>query len=91
MKKQPNKNRALVLNALHGSKRYLLLAAVEVILAILTLYCTSYVTSYALDYVLLGDDPSLPGWLFRFLTAHSSITKTFWFCALMFFVFTVLN
>ncbi len=91
MKKQPNQNRALVLHALKGSKRYLFYAAIEVILAILALYCTSYVTSYALDYVLLGDDPSLPAWLFRFLVAHSGVTKTYWFCGLMFFLFTVLN
>ena len=91
MKKQPNKNRALVLNSLHGAKRYLLLAGVEVVLAILMLYCTSYVTSYALDYVLLGDDPSLPNRLFTWLKAHESFAKTFWFCGLMFFVFTVGN
>ena len=91
MKKRSDQNRALVMDALRGSKWRLLLAAVEVILAILALYCTSYVTSYALDYVLLGEDPSLPDWLFSFLTAHSDVTKTFWFCALMLILFTVLN
>ncbi|MBR3271213.1 MAG: ABC transporter ATP-binding protein, partial [Clostridia bacterium] len=91
MKKQPNRNRALVMDSLHGYKRYLLLAAVEVLIATLMLYLTSYVTSFALDYVLLGDDPSLPKWLFDFLVAHSDVTKTYWFCGLLFFVFTVLN
>lgn len=91
MQRKPNRNRALVLQCLRGSKRYLVLAAFEVVLAILMLYLTSYVTSYALDYVLLGDDPSLPKWLFDFLTRRSEVTKTYWFCGLMFFVFTVLN
>ena len=79
------------MDSLHGYKRYLLLAAVEVLIATLMLYLTSYVTSFALDYVLLGDDPSLPKWLFDFLVAHSDVTKTYWFCGLLFFLFTVLN
>ena len=79
------------MDSLRGSKRYLVLAAVEVLIATLMLYLTSYVTSFALDYVLLGDDPSLPKWLFDFLVAHSDVTKTYWFCGLLFFVFTVLN
>ena len=92
MEKTKKKNEwKLVFDSLRGVRWYLVLGAVEVILAVLTLYCTSYATSYALDYVLLGDDPSLPAWLFNFLAAHSSVTRTYWFCGLMLLIFTVLN
>lgn len=89
--RQNRLNLALFLRALKGSKRYLLIAAVEVVLAIIALYLSSFVTSYALDYVLLGEDPSLPGPLFQWILSLGEIAESFWFCGLAFLLFTVLN
>lgn len=92
IKNQTNKqNRALFLTALRGSKRYLLIAAIEVILAVIALYCSSFVTSYALDYVLLGLDPSLPAWLFDRILSLGELATSFWACGVAFLLFTVLN
>lgn len=89
--RQNRLNLALFLRSLKGSKRHLLIAAVEVILAIIALYLSSFVTSYALDYVLLGEDPSLPASLFQWILGFGEIAESFWFCGIAFLLFTVLN
>lgn len=94
MKKQnSNKksNQKLFLKALKGSKRYLILGAVEVVLAVIALYLSSFVTSYTLDYVLLGMDPSLPDRLFERILSLGDVATSFWACGLAFLLFTVLN
>ena len=81
----------LFLPALKRTGGYFTLGALEVVLAIVALYCSSIVTSYTLDYVLLGQDPSIPDFLFRFLESLGPIAKSYWLCGLLFFVFTALN
>lgn len=81
----------LFLPALKRTSGYFTLGALEVVLAIVALYCSSIVTSYTLDYVLLGQDPSIPDFLFRFLESLGPIAKSYWLCGLLFFVFTALN
>ena len=77
--------------ALKSTSGYFILGAIEVVLAIVTLYCASIVTSYTLDYVLLGQDPSIPAFLFRFLESLGPIGKSYWLCGLFFVLFTALN
>ena len=81
----------LFLPALKRTGGFFVLGALEVVLAIVSLYCASIVTSYALDYVLLGQDPSIPDFLFRYLESLGPIGKSYWLCGLLFFVFTALN
>lgn len=68
-----------------------MLGAIEVVLAIFTLYFASIVTSYTLDYVLLDQNPSIPAFLFRFLQSLGPLGRSYWLCGLFFFFFTVLN
>ena len=89
MKKQRFK--PLFLPSLKGTGGYFFLSAFEVILGIVALYCSSVVTSYTLDYVLLGQDPSLPAWLFNWLRSLGPIGKSYWLCGAFFLLFTVLN
>ena len=81
----------LFLPALKSTGMYFVLGAIEVVLAIVTLYCASIVTSYTLDYVLLGQNPSIPDFLFRFMESLGPVGKSYWLCGLLFFLFTVLN
>ena len=81
----------LFIPALKSTGGYFALGAIEVVLAIVSLYCASIVTSYTLDYVLLKQNPSIPAFLFRFLESLGPIAKNYWICGLFFFVFTVLN
>ncbi len=74
-----------------GAGGYFLLACFEVVFAIFALYCSSVVTSYALDWVLLGQDPSLPAWLFDWLRSLGPVARSYWICGLFFFLFTALN
>ncbi|MBQ1821506.1 MAG: ABC transporter ATP-binding protein [Clostridia bacterium] len=68
-----------------------MLSSIEVILGIVALYCSSIVTSYTLDWVLLGQDPSLPAWLFDWLKSLGPIGRNYWLCGAFFLLFTVLN
>lgn len=77
--------------ALKGARRYFLISAIEVVLGIAALYCSSIVTSYTLDWVLLGQDPSLPAWLFERLRSLGPVARSYWLCGLFFLLFTVLN
>ncbi len=81
----------LFLPALKGAGGYFILSGVEVILGIVMLYCSSVVTSYTLDWVLLGQDPSLPAWLFDWLKSLGPAARSYWVCGLAFFLFTALN
>lgn len=81
----------LFLPALRHTAGYFTLGAAEVVLAIVALYVSSIVTSYTLDYVLLGQDPSIPGFLFRFLESLGPVAKNYWVCGFLFFFFTALN
>ncbi len=88
-----NKNRykPLFIPALRGANRYFFISAIEVILGIVSLYCASIVTSYTLDYVLLGKDPSIPDALFLWLKSLGPISRNYWICGGVFFLFTVLE
>ena len=88
-----NKNRykSLFFPAMKSTGGYFILSAIEVVLAIIFLYLASVVTSYTLDYVLLGQNPSIPAFLFRFMESLGPIGKSYWLCGLLFFVFTALN
>ena len=77
--------------ALKGARGYFFLSAFEVVLGIAALYCSSIVTSYTLDWVLLGQDPSLPAWLFNWLRSLGPAARSYWLCGLFFLLFTVLN
>ena len=86
-----NRYKPLFLPALKSTSGYFILGAIEVVLAIVTLYCASIVTSYTLDYVLLGQDPSIPAFLFRYLQSLGALGRSYWLCGLFFFLFTALN
>ena len=81
----------LFLPSLKGAGGYFVLSSIEVILGIVALYCASIVTSYTLDWVLLGQDPSLPAWLFDRLKSLGPIGRSYWLCGAFFLLFTVLN
>lgn len=81
----------IFLPSLKGSGGYFVLSSIEVILGIVALYCSSIVTSYTLDWVLLGQDPSLPAWLFDWLKSLGPIGRNYWLCGAFFLLFTVLN
>ena len=81
----------LFLPAFRGSIGVFLLGSIEVILSIVALYLSSLVTSYTLDYVLLGQDPSIPESLFNWLKSLGPIGRSYWMCGLFFFLFTALN
>ncbi len=81
----------LFLPAVLGAKRYFVIGAIEVILGILSLYASSYVTSYTLDFVLLGQTPSLPDWLYQWILSKGDIAKNLWVCGAAFLLFTSLN
>ncbi|MBR2643899.1 MAG: ABC transporter ATP-binding protein [Clostridia bacterium] len=81
----------LFLPAFRGSIGVFLLGAIEVVLSIVALYLSSLVTSYTLDYVLLGQNPSVPAALFERLKALGPLGRSYWLCGLAFFLFTALN
>ncbi|MBR0435877.1 MAG: ABC transporter ATP-binding protein [Clostridia bacterium] len=81
----------LFLPAFRGSIGVFLLGAIEVVLSIVALYLSSLVTSYTLDYVLLGQNPSVPAALFERLKALCPLGRSYWLCGLAFFLFTALN
>ncbi len=81
----------LFLPALKGASGHFLIAAVEVVFGIVSLYCASIVTSYTLDWVLLGKDPSIPEPLFNWLKSLGPIARNYWLCGTFFFLFTVLE
>lgn len=81
----------LFIPALKGASGHFLIAAVEVIFGIVSLYCASIVTSYTLDWVLLGKDPSIPEPLFNWLKSLGPIARNYWLCGAFFFLFTVLE
>ena len=83
--------RPLFLPAFKGSIGVFLLGAIEVVLGIVALYLSSLVTSYTLDYVLLDQDPSIPAFLFNYLTSLGPLGRSYWLCGLFFFLFTALN
>ncbi len=89
--KKNDRYKPLFIPALKGAGGYFALAAIEVILGIVSLYCASIVTSYTLDYVLLGNTPSIPAPLFRWLKSLGPAAKSYWLCGLCFFLFTVLE
>ena len=89
--KKNDRYKPLFAPALKGAGGYFTLSAFEVILGIAALYCSSVVTSYTLDWVLLGQDPSLPAWLFQWLRSLGPVARNYWICGLFFLLFTVLN
>ena len=89
--KKNDRYKPLFLPALKGAGGYFLVSAIEVILGIVSLYCASIVTSYTLDYVLLGNTPSIPEPLFQWLKSLGPISRSYWLCGACFFLFTVLQ
>lgn len=81
----------LFLPALKGAGGYFIRSAFEVILGIMALYSASIVTSYTLDWVLLGQDPSIPAPLFNWLKSLGPIATNYWLCGACFFLFTALE
>lgn len=81
----------LFLPAIRDSFGVFILGAIEVVLGIVSLYASSLVTSYTLDYVLLGQDPSIPAFLFGWLKSLGTLGRSYWLCGLAFFLFTALN
>ena len=81
----------LFLPAIKGAGWYFVLSAFEVVLGIFALYASSVVTSYALDWVLLGQNPSIPARLFAWLQSLGPVARSYWVCGLAFFLFTGLN
>lgn len=91
MKKEQDRYKPLFLPALKGAGGYFIIAAVEVVLGIVSLYCASIVTSYTLDWVLMEKDPSIPAPLFSWLKSLGPIGRNYWLCGGCFFLFTVLE
>ncbi|MBR4905470.1 MAG: ABC transporter ATP-binding protein [Clostridia bacterium] len=89
--KKKNRYKPLFLPSMKGTGGTFFLAAIEVILGIVSLYCASVVTSYTLDWVLLGKDPSIPDALFQWLKSLGPIGRNYWLCGAFFFLFTVLE
>ena len=89
--KNNDRYKPLFLPTLKGSGKYFLLSAIEVVLAIVSLYCASIITSYTLDWVLLGQDPSIPAPLFQWLKSLGPLGRSYWLCGLAFLLFTLLN
>jgi ATP-binding cassette subfamily B protein len=89
--KKNDRYKPLFLPALKGAGGYFILSAIEVVLAIVALYCASLVTSYTLDWVLLGKSPSIPEPLFQWLKSLGPLGRSYWMCGLAFLLFTVLN
>ncbi len=89
--KKKERYKPLFIPSLKDSFGVFLLGAIEVVLGIAALYASSLVTSYALDYVLLGQTPSIPAFLFRWLQSLGPLGKSYWLCGLAFFLFTALN
>ena len=89
--KKTNRYQPLFLPTFKGAGGYFILSMIEVVLAIAALYCGSIVTSYTLDWVLLGQNPSIPEPLFQWLKSLGPLGRSYWLCGLAFFLFTVLN
>ena len=81
----------LFIPSLKGAGKYFIRSAFEVILGIVSLYCASIVTSYTLDWVLLGQEPSIPAPLFNRLRSLGPLGRSYWLCGAFFFLFTVLE
>ena len=89
--KKNDRYKPLFLPALKGAGWYFVISMFEVVLGIVALYCASIVTSYTLDWVLLGQDPSIPAPLFAWLKSLGPLGRNYWLCGLAFLLFTVLN
>ena len=89
--KKNDRYKPLFLPALKGAGWYFIISMFEVVLGIVALYCASIVTSYTLDWVLLGQDPSIPAPLFAWLKSLGPLGRNYWLCGIAFLLFTVLN
>lgn len=99
MKKHPKtvKKRSdwnLLFRSLNGYKRYLILAAVCVLLATACSYAAPFVTSFTLDYVIEGKQPSAPQFVLQLVEGiggRSYLVQNLLVCALAYLLFTLFN
>ncbi len=87
-------NWRLVGDLLVGLRRYLILGAVSVLMSTILSYLIPLVSSFTIDYVIGGQEPSLPGFLQSFtagLGSRTFLSQNLLLCALTLVVLTLLN
>ncbi|MDO4564644.1 MAG: ABC transporter ATP-binding protein [Clostridia bacterium] len=85
---------SLFLKSLYGFKRYLVLAAVFVVLATCCTYAAPFVTSFTLDYVIQGMDAKVPAFMMRLIDAVGGRTfflNNLFVCGAAYLLFTLMN
>ncbi len=87
-------NRALVKRMLKGSKGYLLLSAVFLLLAVIAAYCVPLITSFTVDYVIGTEASNLPEGVTAMIEGWGGrdfLRQNLYLCALALVGFTVIN
>ncbi len=87
-------NWKLVGDLLRGYRRYLVFAAVSVLLSTAFSYAVPYVTSFTLDYVIQGITTSTPAFLLPWIESiggRAFFMRSLFVCGLALFLFTGMN
>lgn len=93
-KKATKKNFGLVFEAMKGYKRYLFIGALAVVLSALAAYISPVITSFTVDYVIGGENPSIPGFVMTLVESiggREFLINNIILCLAVFILFRLLD